>query len=315
MHSVLTPHQEWENRTFPFSVYMRDVTTGIVCCAIPKSGCSTIKRWIVQRLDEGLAKNEHADIHKFCRDTCSLALHDPAEAERIHGASFSMVFVRDPLSRLASAYVDKFIGPRAHELVEGSMAAIEAVAQRKGVEIEHDTFIQRPEGGGATTLAACSRVDYERGISFGEFVEYVEQTPDEHLDFHWRPQCTFLGDRAFDLTARIDALTDILADISSRLGLAPAFKPRVNPTLYTEDILESSISEMPAIDLRKRWIRPRGDELFTPELRERVLKRYATDQLLYESSGMALDRSHYEKLLAVRAAAQAAMGMVTAQSK
>lgn len=294
-------HMATENRRFPLSMFVYDHTTGIVCLAIPKNGCSTIKRWMLQRLDEGVLQDASADLHRVCRDRFALTNLLPEEASWLVNNRFVMTFMRDPLSRVVSAYVDKFVGPRPHELVEGAIDAIDDVARQSGVDVEHDTVIHRPDAGGGLELSACSSVDYERSLTFREFVGYLERTPDECMDFHWRPQAGFLGGYRFDLIAQVDALTDILRAISARLDIAAPGKSRVNATLYTDDIVETNVADIPGGVLRKRWIRPRAGELMTPELRERLLARYAADQTLYENASRELGLGHVERLLQVQA--------------
>lgn len=267
---------------FPRDHYVVHPSAGLVCCAIPKNGCSTTKRWILQNIDPSSVENPALDIHKECRDRFSLAAYDSEEAQRIFDQSFRFTFVRDPASRLASAFVDKFVGPKVHEMTEGAIEVIEHVHRRRGVHVQHDTSLWCC--GGTVEVPASSIVDYLKGITFREFVEYLRDTSDEHLDPHWRPQTAFTGRQPFHAVLRTSAISQTLRRLSEELGLAPPAVPTMNALEYTSDLAETRLADMPSGEMRRKWIRPTADMLFTDDLRAAIQDRYASGMALHETA-------------------------------
>ena len=286
---AVSPRMAIENESFPLASYLALMDFRLVICAIPKVGCSTIKRWVVQNLNPDALVGEGAsvDIHKVCRDRYSLVALNAIDPDAVLDESLCCTFIRDPLTRLASAFVDKFCGPRVDEMTEGAIELIEDVHRRRGVDVTHDTTLRCV--GGTIEVPACSRVNYVRGVTFREFVEHVCESEDSAMDLHWRPQVSFLAGRSFDLVARVENLTPCLQVISRQFGLAEPEKHRENPTLYTDDLVEMGFADMHCGDMRRHWVRPRAQRLFTAELRERVLERFAADADLYEGTPTTLD--------------------------
>ncbi|MBM7061183.1 sulfotransferase family 2 domain-containing protein [Pseudomonas sp. UL073] len=123
---------------------------------IPKVASRSIR----QELSSNLALRQADESFKAFEDRCSS--HIPLPLSRRQSAELTVfAFVRHPLGRLHSAYLDKIVGH---------------------------------ERSGKRNILRCHGIEF--GISFGEFVERVCQLPDDKLDRHLRSQSWFLRDKS-----------------------------------------------------------------------------------------------------------------------
>ena len=53
---------------------------------------------------------------------------------------------------------------------------------------------------------------------------------------------------------------------------------------YTADLAETKLADMPSGEMRRKWIRPTADMLFTDDLRAAIQDRYASGVALHESA-------------------------------
>jgi hypothetical protein len=155
----------------PFYFYHLSERCGFVLVSICKNACSAQKRWLF----EAEGKEPSGDIHQAAFAQFSLLNKAPAVQQSAMEKLPIIAFLRDPFLRLASAYCNKLVSTLNHP----SATAIEGVAVRRGVRLVRDTTV--PFGAGSDQFSACSQIDYARGISFREFVEYIAATPDIEL--------------------------------------------------------------------------------------------------------------------------------------
>lgn len=178
----------------------------VIYCPIGKNACTFLKRQMVRVSDVDQAEYILPDIHVLTDRVCTgLQLSDYPEDEvrRLIAdpAYLKVALLRDPVDRLLSAYFEKFV-------VNRTMPA----------NAPHTGTVVRPVQA-AQGLAAP---DYDRGITFRDFVEFVTAQDPARLDPHWRPQHLYLQgmswDRLYPL-ARLDAMIDMLEERSGRSGL------------------------------------------------------------------------------------------------
>lgn len=138
---------------------------------IAKSGSSSLRAAIVALSDipDELTALP-ADTH-----TTGLQLGDLPRDEALNilrdRAYVKFAVIRDPFDRLVSAYLEKFVVNRAHPGNQfHTRNVIAAVAGRRSPTAQ----------------------DFQRSISFAEFVDYVVAQPPESLDPHWCPQYLYL---------------------------------------------------------------------------------------------------------------------------
>ncbi len=260
-HTEITPRQAVENYHFPADVHLADPASGLLYCAIPKSGCSTGKRWFLSMAEpEILDQRQPPDTHARCRERWALCLtDDPIERTRLTYGSLAFAIVRDPLERIASAFTEKF-----------------TLVYRPDLFLPAKELAERIE---------ADRADGTTGVSFTEFVEHIAAAPDDALDAHWRPQASFLRLRNDYLIAPIERLTDTLRLIGGAIGRAAVEAPSMNLTPYsgasaggeTSDVLSTRSST----DLYAADIHPRSHGLYTQRLREVVRARCEADVELH----------------------------------
>ncbi|XP_002732245.2 carbohydrate sulfotransferase 14-like [Saccoglossus kowalevskii] len=133
-------------------------------CAVPKVACSNWKRVIRvlngqwEKVDMG-RKMDHRKGFRF------LANYSDDEIEYRLKHYYKFMFVRNPITRLLSAYRDKFTRTKV------------SFIERYGKKIAKK---YRP-------LWEVTGNSSDIKITFGEFVKYLIDTPTSLMDQHWRP--------------------------------------------------------------------------------------------------------------------------------
>lgn len=248
---MLTPRQAADNAVFPFGDYLYDPARRLVCVAIPKNACTDLKHWFMSLVAPAKLAEPGFRLHAYVRATHTLAGKPRAEAERVVRDSFTLAFVREPVSRVVSAYVEKFVRPGPDALFEPAREV----------------------------LAACG-VDASRGITFREFVSFLERSQDEELESHWRPQENFVRGVRIDLLARMEDSARVLDELGRQFGMGAREARRPNATGYTQSAGEI-VPDVPSATLHRRGVLPPIGDLVDEELRGRVRRRFAEDGALY----------------------------------
>ena len=155
---------------------------------IAKNGCSSFKRLMVRLAGypEGAAVSARVHEHLDFYET-GLQLKDWPHADVARFMSepgwLRFTVLRDPLERLVSAYLEKFVRNR---MEPGNRVHTRAVV---------------------SAVQGSDKPDFRVGITFREFAHYIAATPPECLDPHWRPQSLCLPSRCEGL--RFFSLYDI----------------------------------------------------------------------------------------------------------
>ncbi len=236
---------------WPFSTYLVSPRYRFIYCPIPKNACSSLKVWYLRT--QGMDRNDPdwpEDVHEYC---ATHGMRDPADLERGY---FKFIFVRNPWHRLVSGYVQKFLGNYRHPQ-SPSRLVVDEVYRSRGLA-----------------------PDYEKSITFREFVDYVEAREDLTLDFHWRSQHLFLGDIAFDFVGRVENLAVDFAKVVERLGTPELGLAQENRTSYGDQVF-GCVADWPATELRALPRTPHYRHFYPDDLRERVARRYARDIELF----------------------------------
>jgi len=275
--------------------YMINHDHRFVYCAIPKNANSSLKSWFLEIAGEPL-EHEHADqkhdaMHPY------KASRQPAKCvRRAMQEYFKFVFVRNPWDRLTSAYLNKFV--QMHEgpdhgplpLNMHNKPLIESYWKLRGRQVRYDASALVHRNVVAESLPIDSSIEYERGVTFREFVEVLCATPDRELNPHWRPQACFTGHVRFDMTGRVENLAPDLSCVETKLGLHGTLKHDNRSSIPGSlPRLEGSLADIPPSTLRGWDGLPGGRRLWTPELVERVAERYAEDVERYGYADAAPD--------------------------
>jgi hypothetical protein len=200
-------------------------------------------------------------IHEFVNTSTR-----PIPAGR--GAMFRFTVLREPLKRLLSAYLNKFVvdADRGNNPV---------------LSIEITRTIRR-----AQRLAGIG-IDLERSISFEEFVRYVGSAHDLDLELHWLPQMLFTGPdlSVFDHVGAFERLDETFALLAERFGYVNETGvdrhirfPETHVTKYDPRLVVTDPFRMLPRTL-KAFAKgfPQPEEFYTPELADIVRARYAAD--------------------------------------
>jgi hypothetical protein len=106
-----------------------------------------------------------------------------------------MVTLRNPMNRMVSAYLDKFVKPHP------------------------DLDRKYADFAGAARATAGEAGSSDRSISFREFVAYSATLQREDLDPHWRPQSDYVAGRTFDVYGRFEDLSPVYDFFAGTYGI------------------------------------------------------------------------------------------------
>ena len=286
----------------PLYCYHLSTRLGVIILSIQKNACSTQKRWLLQAEDI----DHSGDPHRVAYEHLSLLTRPPEIRDRALATLPIIGFLRDPILRLASAYRSKLVG----KLNLAGATAIEGAAAARGKVLVRDTTVPFTSMGKDARFAACAGVDYERGLSFREFVEYLAATDDAHLDPHWRSQLWFLGPLLERDSGHNPPPTMLLplhrvAEVLGQLGQAWGLRPP-EPQRPASDSLappDADLADMPGGELKERDRLPRVAELYDNRILDLVTERFAVDMQIW--SRVSQGPSAAEAIRAARTAAAA----------
>ncbi len=233
---------------------------------IAKCACTTLKSLCVELSDLPEAEKARilAEVHGQTdgrRTGLQLKDHDAATARTYLSAPGWMRFavVRDPIDRLVSAYVEKFVIRR----------------ERKGITTAPVVAALR----GLSGPDAVTEAHLARGVRFREFLEFVLSEPEAALDPHWCPQS--LSFRAIDLTEiyAIERLDLLAEDLARHLGrpvrIGALNRKRIAPTRRlagAADLWPKELGDAAALH---------PDSFVDAAARARILEAFAADASLH----------------------------------
>lgn len=175
----------------------------ILYCPMGKNACTFLKRQMVRIEQFNEEEFLLRDIHLLTdRVNTGLHINDyPLEqAKEILNAPdyFRFAVLRDPMDRLLSAYNEKFVINRH---ISGNIMHTGPVV--RAAQNRHDP---------------AREADFDRGITFREFLSFIIATPAAELDPHWIPQANYLDGFSWSIYGfdMIDLLVD---ELEARTGV------------------------------------------------------------------------------------------------
>jgi hypothetical protein len=251
--SVIPDNSQW-----PLNSLLVSQEKRAIFMPIAKNANTTLKQLFVRH--SGYAKSSeilNGNIHiNLVSHSTKLSLCDYTPADDSY---FRFVALRDPLTRAASGYVSKFIKdpPPVGDHGEPPAVigdAIDWVYQQRG---------EQP--------------DYDRSISFEEFVIYVTETDDVKLDTHFKSQESYLGQLSFDFVGTIENMDRFVSVLESHYKQKIEME-HVNRSLQRWSLLRRRGQQklLPA-QIQSQRIRVHSSELLTDDIVERLKGRYARD--------------------------------------
>jgi len=222
---------------------------------VPKNACSSMKAAFVEA--EGLQdafRHSPSTIHHFAKSH----LAAPEDSQLPDDAKW-ITILRNPYSRLVSAYLNKVVGsarkPRAHA------GRISRLARGLPMPLP----------------ANCD-------ISFAEFIQGVAGTQDFEADEHWRQQHIFVGAdlSRYAYIGQFEKFSSIIKDLKP-FGLHLDLVQR-NRTIYMEPAKAGEAADLRAPEIIALGNKPSARSFYREDLVELVQKRFAQDIALYSSA-------------------------------
>ncbi len=262
-----SPSAASETLGFPESTYLVDPERSLVYLPIPKVACTSLKTWFV-RSSPGARISEDPATFKV-----NLWLGDEGRRYLLHDAAlledpevFRFCFVRNPWSRLVSAYLNRIVG----QGVEYKRLMTRLSRGRWYRLDKRAAFALRRRIGG---VGWPERAE----LSFREFVtREVAVTAPSEMDPHWRPQCDFFADYPLDFIGRFERLHADFEALARRLHIADPL-PERNRSHYVAHADRTCLAHRAPAELRRLSAMPSYRQFYTTELVETVGRVYAAD--------------------------------------
>lgn len=250
----LNPALSWRAQAWsPVWFYNHVPELGVIFCAVPKNGCRTLKRVFMRQGGIEIGLDEfRPTMHAEVAERWSMSNVPRSEREAVLERHKLVVFLRDPLLRIASAFADRVV----------------RVPEREGNLAMYD------EVWAAESLPGTPGPD--RSVSFAEFVRHLTRTPCDAMDQHWKPQVCFTQGRRFDFVGDVSRLGPDLNRLQRWLGIDVGEVPD-HPQTARSGGTPGEHAQTPAAELHRAGVRPGAASLFTPELEALVRARYAED--------------------------------------
>tara|TARA_R110002012_G_scaffold310846_1_gene519435 strand:- start:15986 stop:16735 length:750 start_codon:yes stop_codon:yes gene_type:complete len=234
----------------------------ILYCPIAKNACSSLKKMMVDIADlTESVKSQHPDVHILIDEfKLGIQLSEFNEDKKLQILNdkgfFSFVVVREPYKRIVSAYVEKFVLHRLDERQWPHTAPVFAAIQ----QVEPDN------------------VDYNKGVSFKEFVDYLITTDDGHLDTHWCPQVLYTDKVEFTSIFKMSSISKLADVISSEVGrpieIGRENQSSNNGIKSSAPLWEKYPSELECLDLN-------FESFFNIDIESKLRERFKADYSLY----------------------------------
>lgn len=255
------------------SEWLVNVDAHLAYCPIPKCACSTVKRWFALGI-EGKAPNlkRGGAIHQHCRDTYSIGRQHPwSAAARLRGYT-TFVILRDPIARAVSGFASKFT--RRPWLTRAAKQCIELNHWALHGPAKFDTTLEVHTASVAHEVPACSVIDYERGLTFREFVAFLARTPDAMLNEHFRSQSAFMGGHPFDIVGCQERLNQALDTVRRAVGLDIRLP---DPPARDHAAGPRADADTPSAEIVRRRLALSVDALVDDDLRAQLQHRFQRD--------------------------------------
>lgn len=258
--------KNWPEQVYPEKNFIVNEQNTFIYVPVPKAACSSIKMMIFllscHEKDSDYRNevlNKPRLLHYSALQPFLLSNYSHSMAQQLINdpSYFKFTIVRNPFSRLVSAYLSKLV--RNQDLAITN-PIVKTVYQQQNLE-----------------------PDYLKGISFRQFIHYVCNSEDQALNEHWRPQYRILGDINLDFIGRFERLKQELNFLQNKLNL-PSELPQINRTSYRPCQTQENYADYDAITLRKLANFPHSKSFYDQDLIDLVQKRYSVDLEIFNYS-------------------------------
>jgi tetratricopeptide (TPR) repeat protein len=261
-----TDEDETIETSFPKALTLVDHDKKLVYLSLPKNACTLLKATFVmngRHREDYLSRR--TPIHAFCNELTAR----PLQRDLIMGPDyFRFVVLREPMHRVLSAYLDKFVRKRH--------------AKDRNVRAQQMANTIR-----AAQALAGIPYDPERSISFEEFVRFLPTVGDGELNMHWMPQSRSVGTdlSIYNHVGKVERLKETLELLESRFGFVQMPVALRHIANFSEGAsLRDPHRALPHELDEFEHAMPMPELFLTPALREILGQRYAADVALYASA-------------------------------
>ncbi len=185
------------------------------------------------------------------------------------------MIVRNPYSRVVSAYINKFVYDG--DVVIDSFRMLESFSKRAVIDIYK---AKSPD------LTPQDIAEAYTGITFLEFLRYIDARVEARgdaepvLNGHWNTQTPFYFDKGFEYSniIRLERLAEDLAPLAERLGASATFpRLRTGEAAIVRDRTQESLSSVRSVELAKRNIELRAANLLDPKTKRLIARAFEID--------------------------------------
>jgi sulfotransferase famil protein len=230
---------------------------------VPKAACTSLKLWMATvegLVPPGSTPQGTGGVHSLLRPQAALDSLPRQEADAIlrDPAWFKFTFVRHPLARLVSAYLDKVVPAKA--------TAARLIRRYQ----MHD-----PSAAWWQRLLARLRIDARRSLTFRQLVKQIARERPEELDEHFRPQSLLLSGLPLNFVGRVERIDEDLAVVQRRLdtNVPLSHKKRQSYTVEAGDF----VADWPAEAFRGDAPHPHWRRFYPPAVRAGAVDIYGED--------------------------------------
>jgi hypothetical protein len=244
----------------PTTGYFKFDSIKVIYCPIPKNSSTFFKSRLIQANGDAEAlQHSQFPLHSYLRKCSQYWVHDLNLLRESSYLKFAIV--RDPLERVVSAYLNKFVAARRHHPI-----------QAQSIQAYMDLI--------------DASIDPELSLTFRQFVRLICQQSDADLDKHWRPQTTFMHGQAshLDWVVPQDQLNAFFPILESHLGFSISRTRPDNFTRYSRREVSEDVTRLSPRRLRNIGLNPDRESFLLPELKERLIQRFAADVELLNRS-------------------------------
>ena len=192
--SRLSPLSKYQ--VFPEKTYIINHQYKFIYCPIPKVASTSIKQAIIGLTN---TNDDWQCIHTYTSGRFSLGIYHHEDAKKFlqDRQYWRFAFIRNPWTRIISSYVSKFAHPTRKEAPSFAKRVIDWVYADLGLE-----------------------TNYEKSITFKQFLKYVVTTENQQLDIHWKPQNLFLSKNyAFDFIGQFENIEQDFEYVQEKLNI------------------------------------------------------------------------------------------------
>lgn len=194
----------------------------------PKVACTTIKAILQSAEGRDVQSLSFDEIHCRSKSPLKAPIENPALFLAILNSKSArtFTFVRNPYTRLLSAYIDKIAATNLQVAVLGNGKSLRKVLP----PLVSETPLNAIQRARAERLEKLS-LPTEEKVSFEQFVNALKNAEPITMDAHWRPQhlLTMPQHIQYDFIGKFENLCVDISTIASKLGITAPSNIAKNP--------------------------------------------------------------------------------------